>query len=140
MSRMIFVNLPTADLAKADTFYASLGFEKNPVFSDENASSWMISDNITVMVLVQDFFASFLVDGDVPSMGTPHRETLNAISAETREGVDEFAANAQAGGGSIYRPAVEPFPGMYQVAVKDPDGHVWEIAWMSPEAMENPGG
>lgn len=139
MAQMIFVNLPTADLAKADTFYSALGFTKNEVFSDENASSWMISENITVMVLKEEFFASFLVDGDTPVIGSTHREALNAISAETREGVDDFVTNAVAGGGSIYRPSIEPFPGMYQGSVKDPDGHVWEIAWMSPEAIENPG-
>lgn len=138
MSKMIFVNLPTADLAQADSFYAALGFEKNTVFSDENATSWIVAENIMIMVLREAFFSSFLVDGDVPALGSKHRETLNALSSETREGVDDFVARALNGGGSVYRPADEPFPGMYQAAVKDPDGHVWEIAWMSPEAMENP--
>lgn len=140
MGQMIFVNLPTADLARADKFYEALGFTKNSTFSDENATSWIIDENIFVMVLRQEFFSSFLVNGDQPALGNGVRETLNAISAETREGVDDFVARAEAGGGSVYRPADEPFPGMYQAAVQDPDGHVWEIAWMSPEAMENPAG
>ncbi|MEF9982537.1 MULTISPECIES: VOC family protein [Actinomycetes] len=139
MGQMIFVNLPTADLARADKFYEAMGFTKNTTFSDENATSWIIAENILVMVLRQEFFASFLVNGDKPALGSGLRETLNALSAETREGVDDFVARAEAGGGSVYRPADEPFPGMYQAAVQDPDGHVWEIAWMSPEAMENPG-
>lgn len=139
MGQMIFVNLPTADLARADKFYEAMGFTKNTTFSDENATSWIIAENILVMVLRQEFFASFLANGDKPALGSGLRETLNALSAETREGVDDFVARAEAGGGSIYRPADEPFPGMYQAAVQDPDGHVWEIAWMSPEAMENPG-
>lgn len=140
MGQMIFVNLPTADLAKADAFYESLGFAKNPDFSDENATSWIIAENILVMVLREGFFASFLVNGDKPGLGSGTRETLNALSADTREGVDDFVARAEAGGGKVYRPADEPFPGMYQAAVQDPDGHVWEIAWMSPEAMQNPEG
>jgi Predicted lactoylglutathione lyase len=138
MSTMIFVNLPTADLAKSDAFYSAMGYEKNTTFSDENATSWVVAENILIMVLREEFFASFLVDGDVPALGSKHREALNALSAETREEVDDFASRALAGGGRVYRPADEPFPGMYQAAVKDPDGHVWEIAWMSPEAMENP--
>lgn len=140
MSRMIFVNLPTADLAAADRFYESLGFTKNATFSDANASSWMVTENITVMVLQRDFFASFLVDGDTPTLASADREVLNALSAESRTEVDDFLAKAVAGGGSVYRSATEPFEGMYQAAVKDPDGHVWEVAWMSPEAIENPGG
>ncbi|WP_313810717.1 VOC family protein [Glutamicibacter sp.] len=139
MSQMIFVNLPTSDLDRADKFYSSLGFTKNDTFSDENATSWFIAENILVMVLREEFFSGFLVNGDVAVTGSGRRECLNALSAETREGVDQFVANALAGGGEIYRPADEPFPGMYQAAVQDPDGHVWEIAWMSPEAIENPG-
>lgn len=140
MGQMIFVNLPTSDLARADKFYEALGFTKNPTFSDENATSWIIDENIFVMVLRQEFFSSFLVNGDQPALGSGGREVLNALSAETREGVDDFVARAEAGGGSVYRPTDEPFPGMYQGAVQDPDGHVWEISWMSPEAMENPAG
>lgn len=136
MSRMIFVNLPTADLAKADAFYEGLGFTKNEMFSDSNATSWMISDTITVMVLHRDFFASFLIDGDTPTVGSGTREVLNALSADSRSEVDDFVAEAVAGGGAVYREASEPFEGMYQAAVKDPDGHVWEIAWMSQEAMQ----
>lgn len=140
MGQMIFVNLPTADLGKADKFYEALGFTKNETFSDENATSWIIDENIFVMVLAEQFFASFLVNGDKPGLGSGVRETLNSISAETREGVDDFVARGLSGGGTVYREAAEPFPGMYQAAVQDPDGHVWEIAWMSPEAMEAPAG
>lgn len=139
MPQMIFVNLPTADLARADEFYGALGFTKNDTFSDENASSWVISDAIIVMVLQRDFFASFLAQGDAPVLGSSDREVLNALSCDTREDVDDFLAKAVAGGGRVYREAVEPFPGMYQGAVQDPDGHVWEVAWMSAEAMQNPG-
>ena len=138
MGQMIFVNLPTSDLARADRFYQSLGFTKNETFSDQNATSWIIDENIFVMVLTEEFFASFLVNGDKPALGIGVRECLNALSVETREGVDEFVANALAGGGAIYRAASEPFPGMYQAAVADPDGHVWEVSWMSPEAMGQP--
>ena len=140
MSRMVFINIPTADLARADKFYGSLGFARNETFSDNNVTSWTISDAIIVMVLKRDFFAGFLAQGDAPTLGSNEREVLNALSAETREEVDDFLAKAVSGGGRVYRDADEPFPGMYQAAVQDPDGHVWEIAWMSPEAIENPGG
>lgn len=33
MAKMIFVNLPVADVARATAFYEALGFEKNPQFS-----------------------------------------------------------------------------------------------------------
>ena len=38
MPKMIFVNLPVADVARSTAFYEALGFEKNPQFSNEQAS------------------------------------------------------------------------------------------------------
>ncbi len=73
MSRMIFVNLPTSDLARADKFYSALGFTKNDTFSDENATSWIIAENILVMVLQEEFYSSFLVGEDKPAVGPGHR-------------------------------------------------------------------
>jgi hypothetical protein len=37
MSRMIFVNLPVNDLDRSMDFHKSLGFEKNPQFTDATA-------------------------------------------------------------------------------------------------------
>ncbi|NKX51964.1 lactoylglutathione lyase, partial [Arthrobacter deserti] len=45
-------------------------------------------------------------------------------------------AKAEAGGGSVYIPAKESMPGMYGASIADPDGHVWEMLWMPPEAVE----
>ena len=45
MTRMIFVNLPVADLTVAMNFYSALGFENNPQFTDETAACmvWSLS-------------------------------------------------------------------------------------------------
>ncbi|GAA3287287.1 VOC family protein [Nesterenkonia halobia] len=142
MSRMIFVNVPTSDLAAADAFYGGLGFTRNEQISDENASSWIIEDSILVMVLRTEFFASFLTGDDTPHLpgdGGP-REVLNALSCDSREEVDELLAAAQSHGGSVYRPADSSFPGMYQAAVADPDGHVWELVWMDVESFSEEAG
>lgn len=134
---MIFVNLPTNDLAAADAFYAALGFTKNEQFSDENASSWVIAENISAMILKREYFSTFLPGEDAPHVpgASGNREVLNALSCDTAEEVDTFVERAVTGGGSVYRSADEPFPGMRQAAIADPDGHVWELAWMDPEAM-----
>jgi uncharacterized protein len=130
MPQMIFVNLPTRDLTAADTFYGALGFEKNTTFSDENASSWMVDPNIWIMCLKEDFFSTFLRDGETARTGNGGQQMINALSCDSREHVDELARLASTNGGAIYREAEEPFPGMYSAAVKDPDGHVWEFVWM----------
>ena len=135
MERMIFINLPTRDLTASDVFYAGLGFTKNADFSNEMASSWMITETSWIMILSEDFYSTFLRNGDTAAYGAGGREVLNAISGESRAEVDEFAARAIAHGGTIYREATEEMPGMYSVAFLDPDGHEWEVGWMDMSAF-----
>lgn len=130
MQRMIFVNLPVANLSVADQFYGGLGFQKNAAFSNDVASAWVIEENIWVMLLTPGFFSTFLREGDQPDLPTGMQQKLNALSCETREEVDHFIAAAATHGGRVYRPAVSEMPGMYGGAVRDPDGHIWEVMWM----------
>ena len=51
MARMIFVNLPVADLPRSMAFYEALGFTNNPHFTDETAAAMQWSDTIAVMLL-----------------------------------------------------------------------------------------
>ena len=130
MSRMIFVNLPVANLAVSDQFYGGLGFTKIAAFSNDSASAWQIDENIWVMLLQPGFFSTFLRDGDQPNLPSGTQQKLNALSAGSPEEVNEFLAAAATNGGKVYRPGVEEAPGMFGGAVKDPDGHIWEVMWM----------
>src|SRR3546814_10768387 len=49
MPKMIFVNLPVADVERSTAFYEAIGFEKNAKFSNEQASSMLWSDSLVVM-------------------------------------------------------------------------------------------
>ena len=138
MDRMIFPNLPVADLQAAENFYLGLGFTKNPQFSDENATAVVISDSIVVMLLQQDFYQSFLPEGGTPHLASAGKEVLNGISCESREEVDGFLVACRNGGGAVYSPAKEHMPGMYSGSATDPDGHVWEFMWMDPASTQAP--
>lgn len=133
---MIFVNLPVKDLPRATAFYTSLGFEQNMQFSDENASAIVISDTITVMLLAVPFFQTFTAK----PVGDPAAQTsaIFALSAESREAVDELVRKAVAAGGQEAREA-QDMGFMYQRAFNDLDGHLWETAYMDmsqvPEHM-----
>ena len=58
--RMIFVNLPVANLEASTRFYTALGFKKNPDFSDETASCMVVSEQIYVMLLTHEKFKGFI--------------------------------------------------------------------------------
>jgi uncharacterized protein len=130
---MIFVNLPVADLAASKAFYGGLGFSFNEQFSDERTASVVISDSIVVMLLTRDRFADF-VTGEVgdPAAGTTQ---LNGISADSRAEVDELVSRAMAHGGKPWMPP-QDHGFMYGSSFADPDGHVWEVIWMDPSAVQ----
>jgi uncharacterized protein len=132
--RMIFVNLPVADLARAKAFYGSLGFAFNEQFSDENAASVVISEQITVMLLTRARFADFVPGGAVgdPAQGTT---VINALSVDSREEADDMLARALASGGKPWQPA-QDHGFMYGTSFTDPDGHAWETMWMDSSAVQ----
>ena len=132
-TRQIFVNLPVKDLTKTVDFFTKLGFEFDPKFTDENATCLIINDNAFAMLLVEDFFKKF-IKKDVCNT-TTHAEAICALSAESRDQVDEIVDKALAAGG---RPANDPMDEgfMYARIFEDLDGHLWEILYMDPNAME----
>ena len=51
MTKMIFINLPVADLPAAKAFYAGLGFVNEPKFTDNTAAAMQWSEAIVVILL-----------------------------------------------------------------------------------------
>jgi predicted lactoylglutathione lyase len=131
MSRMLFVNLPVSDLDASIAFFGSLGFAFNPAFTDRNATCMVISEQACVMLLQRDFFESFHRRGTARP-GDP-LEVLTAVSAASRDDVDELCDRALAAGAT---PASAPDDQgfMYGRSFVDLDGHVWEVMWMDPVA------
>lgn len=130
MTRMIFVNLPVADLEASKAFYAALGFANNPQYTDDTAACMVLSDTIFVMLLTKEKFSSFSPN----PVSDAHKvtEVLNAISCDTREEVDALVRTAVAEGGWTYS-TPKDYGFMYQHGFQDPDGHVWELVYMQAE-------
>ncbi len=132
--RMIFVNLPVADLEASTRFYTALGFSKNPNFSDDTASCMIVSEQIYVMLLTHEKF-KFFINGPI-SDARQGKEVLNCLSAGSRAEVDDFKAKALGSGGSEWKPNMD-MGSMYGSSFQDPDGHVWEIMYMDMSAVAN---
>ena len=92
MPKMIFVNLPVADLARATAFYESIGAVKNEQFSDATASGMVFSETIHVMLLTHDKFRQFTPKAIADARTTS--EVLICISADSREDVDSMVEKA----------------------------------------------
>jgi uncharacterized protein len=132
-SRKIFVNLAVKDLQRTIAFFTALGFEFDPRFTDEQATCMIVSEDAYVMLLVDERFKDFTKKAIADS--TTATEVIVALPAESREQVDELADKALRAGGS---PANDPMEMgfMYGRSFHDPDGHLWELIWMDPAALE----
>ncbi|NAZ75780.1 glyoxalase [Kineococcus sp. T13] len=128
--RMVFINLPVADVQASAAFFTGLGFGLNPQFSDDTTTCVVLEENIIVLLHAPAKWKEFLHSEPAPEGTT---EVMHALSATSREECDDLRARALAHGGSEYAPAMD-FGWMYGTSFRDPDGHVWEVSWMDVEA------
>lgn len=132
MSRMIFVNLPVADLAKSVAFYEAVGATRNPQFSDDTAACMVFSETIFVMLLTHEKFASF-TSRPIGDRSSVH--AMLCLSCDSKDAVlAQLDAAVKAGGTPDPTPE-QDFGFMYGRSYEDPDGHIWEIMWMDPAAV-----
>ena len=130
--RKLFVNIPVSDLQRSIRFFEALGFSFNPQFTDATATCMLVGEDAYFMLLSRGRFTDF----SKRPPGDPRAETsaLFAISANSREEVDEVVRKAVAAGGShAADPQDHGF--MYGWSFYDPDGHHWEVFWMDPKAI-----
>lgn len=135
MPKLIFVNLPVSDVARATRFYEAVGATLNPKFSNDEASCMVFSDTIHAMLLSHDFYRTFTAKEIADTRRTS--AVLICVSADSRAEVDRVVETAAGAGG-----AADPNPAhdhgfMYGRSFEDPDGHLWEVMWMDPEAARN---
>jgi predicted lactoylglutathione lyase len=135
MSKMIFINLPVADLDRSMKFYEAIGARNEPKFTNDAAAMMVLSDAIHVMLLKHDFYSTFTSK----PIADAHRssQVLLAISADSAADVDALVERAGSAGGKKDPGPRQDMGGMmYERSFEDPDGHHWEAVWMDPKAAE----
>ncbi|MBS7564963.1 VOC family protein [Mucilaginibacter sp. Bleaf8] len=133
MANQIFVNIPVKDLNRSVEFFTKLGYTFNAQFTNENATSMIISDSIYVMLLVEPYFKSFTKTEICDT--TSYNESIISLSVENREAVDDMVRKAvEAGATTPNAPQDHGF--MYGHGFKDLDGHLWEYFYMDPTHVQ----
>ena len=131
--RMLFVNMPVADLERSKAFFAKLGFTYNPLFTDDTAACMLVGEDAFVMLLSREKFAEF---AKLPIADpTTHTLALYCFSVPARDEVDTVADAALAAGGTE-ADGPEDHGFMYSRSFFDLDGHGWQVMWMDPVAAE----
>lgn len=134
MTKMIFVNLPVADVAASTAFYEAIGMEKNAAFSNDQASAMIWSDTIQFMLLGHSFYSTFTPKQIIDAKTTSGM--LLALGLDSRAQVDAITVAAMAAGGTeLHDPEDMGF--MYSRAFADLDGHGFGPFWMDPAAAAN---
>jgi hypothetical protein len=137
MTKMIFVNLPVADVAASTRFYEAIGCTKDERFSQEGVASAMVwSETISFMILAHDFFRTFTPKPIADSHAST--EVLICLSRDSRAEVDAIVEAAAAAGGKADIRDKQDMGFMYSRAFEDPDGHVFEPMWMDAAAAQGP--
>jgi len=132
--RMLFVNMPVADVERSKAFFARLGFSYNPNFTDESAACMLVGEQACVMLLSHETFARF---AKLPTADpTTHTLALYCFSVSARDEVDTVAEAALAAGGTE-ADGPEDHGFMYSRSFYDLDGHGWQVMWMDPSSTSD---
>ncbi|MGW0854747.1 VOC family protein [Streptomyces sp. NPDC002690] len=120
--RISLVTLGVADLARARSFYESLGWEgqtvQDTVFHQAGGLAFVLWDREK---LARDCGLEDTRPSGFGGIALAH-------NVRSPKEVDELLATAEAAGATVTRPAATTFYGGYAGAFVDPDGHAWEIA------------
>lgn len=130
--KQIFVNLPVKDLKRSVDFFTKVGFTFNPQFTNDNATSMIIGENIFAMLLVEDYFRTFTNKPIADAKNST--EVINAFSMNSRQEVDDIITKAIEAGGKQYKDN-QDYGWMYGRNFEDLDGHQWEFFYMDESAM-----
>ena len=127
MTKQIFINLAVKDLQKSVDFYTALGFTNNPQFSDDSGKCMVWNENIFVMILTHEKFASFTTK---PLADT--KSNIAGLFSLSVESVDEVNKIMESGlsAGGIEPNEMRDYGFMQQRTIEDFDGHTWEIFYM----------
>ncbi|MCP9770605.1 glyoxalase/bleomycin resistance/extradiol dioxygenase family protein [Lacihabitans sp. LS3-19] len=127
MAKQIFINLAVNDVQKSMDFYMALGFTNNPQFSDDAGKCMVWSDDIFLMILSHEKFASFATK---PIADTKSKLAgLFSLSVDSVDVVNLMMENGLNAGG-VEPAEMRDYGFMTQRTIEDFDGHTWEIFYM----------
>ena len=133
MPTTICVSYPITDLDRSKAFYTALGATVDPSFTDDSAARLVWEENISLMILKRELFATF-TDKQLADPATSAQVQI-AFTRDSREDVDATAEAGLAAGGSEPRPA-EDHGFMYGRDLEDPDGNIVAFMFIEPQAAQ----
>jgi hypothetical protein len=132
--RISLITLGVRDLAESAAFYERLGWRR--AARSEEAIVFFQCGAIVVALFPGSELAK---DAGVSPEGHGFRGFAIAYNTRSRGEVDAVLAEAALHGAEIVKPAREASWGGYSGYFRDPDGHLWEVAWNPHFGLEPDG-
>lgn len=120
--RISIVTLGVRDLRRSRAFYEALGWRGQEV--DETVFFQALGQAVVLWSR-----ESLAADAGVEDDGATFGGVVLAHNVRERPDVDDVLRRAVAAGAALTRPAAPTFYGGYAGHFRDPDGHLWEVAW-----------
>ena len=124
--RLSIVTLGVADVAASTAFYQHLGWQPSEANSNDAITFFQAGGLIFALYGRAALAKDIGVEAD--DSGTFFGITL-AFNTRNRAEVDSVLKEAEAAGATIVKSAEDASWGGYSGYFRDPDGHLWEIAW-----------
>lgn len=134
--RISMITLGVRDLSAAVKFYEEgLGF---PRMESPPEVAFFTLNGTWLGLYGREALAE---DAQVPSQGSGFESFSLAHNVHSEAEVDEVINQAAKAGATVVKPPEKVFWGGYSGYFKDPDGHLWEVAynphfWVGPEDKE----
>jgi catechol 2,3-dioxygenase-like lactoylglutathione lyase family enzyme len=136
-ARVSIITLGVRDLASMRAFYRGLGWEEG--ISTPGFAAFNTGGAVLALFPLDELAAD--ANTVVPaSEGGAFRGVTLALNVEEKEGVDEVVAEVRAAGGSIVKEPIDAVWGGRSAYFADPEGNLWEVAWMPGSSFDERGG
>lgn len=133
--RLSLVGLGVRDLERAKRFYVDgLGWRPSSASTDQIC--FIQLGGIALALYSWDALAE---EAGLEAEGSGFRGVTLAHNARSREDVDAVLELAEKAGAEITKPAEDVFWGGYSGYFRDPEGHLWEVAWNPFFAIDEAG-